>query len=507
MDKFAGPRLSAGRGFWLGNIADSPSLPRGRGRLHGDIADGGYVGHLKFTSDCCSDTGLGQSPVRTPVSGFTREGPHTSTPGSDNVTIHHLTNMVGQLGVQIGDSIVERLMSAGVVNTSSNHQTAPTPQTIHSDVARHDPPQVTVHVRTDKGLQTFRGDHTDKCSVQDWIDMTKSYLRKQEIAVYDQAEEIKSHLMGKARDVVKIALRNDPTLDVKLKPELIYNVLLHYFSDAPSCLPLADFYATLPRHGENPVDYWIRLNNAADLALKGLHRQGKKTENMNEEVALMFVKYCPDPELSCTLKCKPIREWTSRDVQVRVDDYQSELRASSRANSAAQLKGHITPVTAEQPGPQSASPVVSEQCHTQSSSPSSLQGWGHVCQPPCPSPVSVPVQGEPHRTPSHAPVPAVAQNLQQTEERFLTRMVDWFQEMTEKMQQRNAPHPARGGRFRSIPRDRRPREAGCRVCNDSSHTTISHCMSERLCFACLAPGHTRPDCPANNSSQSQPEGK
>ena len=142
--------------------------------------------------------------------------------------------------------------------------------------------------------------------------------------MYDQAEEIMSRLLGKARDVVKIALHVDPALDLKEKPELIYNVLLHYFSDAPSCLPLADFYATLPRHRENPVDYWIRLNKAADLALEGLHRQGKWTDNMNDEVARMFVKHCPDPELSCTLKCKPIYEWTSRDVLRRIDDYQRE---------------------------------------------------------------------------------------------------------------------------------------------------------------------------------------
>lgn len=75
-------------------------------------------------------------------------------------------------------------------------------------------------------------------------------------------------------------------------------------SEAPSCLPLADFYATLPRHRENPVDNWIRLNKAADLLLEGLMK------DMNDEVAVMFVKHCPDPELSCPLKCKPIHEWT-----------------------------------------------------------------------------------------------------------------------------------------------------------------------------------------------------
>lgn len=101
-------------------------------------------------------------------------------------------------------------------------------------------------------------------------------------------------------------------------------------------VPLADFYATLLKHIENPVNYWITLNKAADLALEGLHRPGKQTENMSDEVALMFVKHCPDPELACTLKCKPIHEWSSHDVQLRFDDYQSELRARGRSSGTTE---------------------------------------------------------------------------------------------------------------------------------------------------------------------------
>lgn len=341
----------------------SPTLPKGRGVWFGDIADSGVVGHSMFMSDRCADTGLGQSPSCTPVSGIMKEGPQTSTPSSDIDAIHHLTDMVGQLGAQIGESIVAKLMSAGVVNMNSNLQATSPVQNTQCDDKSHSISHVTVHVKSDNTLQEFRGDNTDKYSVQDWIDMTKTYLRKQEIPVCVQAEEIMSHLMGKTRDVVKIALRSDTTLDAKKKPELIFNVLLHYFSEAPSCLPLADFYATLPKHRENPVDYWIRLNKAADLALEGLHRQGKQTESMNDEVALMFVKHYPDPELSCILKCKPIHEWTSRDVQLRIDDYQRELRASSRTTGAAQLGNHITTVTPEQPSPPSSSLTTAEQCH------------------------------------------------------------------------------------------------------------------------------------------------
>ncbi|KAK0136759.1 hypothetical protein N1851_027071 [Merluccius polli] len=112
-----------------------------------------------------------------------REGPRTSTPGSDIDAIHHLTDMVGQLGAQIGESIVAKLMSAGVVNMNSDHQSASTAQNTHCDVNRHDLPCVTVRVNSDKVLQTFRGDSTDKYPVQDWIDSTKTHLRKQEIPV------------------------------------------------------------------------------------------------------------------------------------------------------------------------------------------------------------------------------------------------------------------------------------------------------------------------------------
>lgn len=482
------------------------SLSRGRGvRFDNDSVNRG-VGHSQFMAERRTVAGLGLSPDSSPVSGSARAVPHTSTPNSEHNAIHQLTDMMGQLGAQIGESIVAKILSAGVANTSGISQTSSATQNVHSNVEGLQTPHVTVHVKSDKGLQTFRGDGTDKYSIKDWIDLTKTHLRKQDVPVHDQAEEIMSHLMGKAKDVVKIALRSDPTIDVKRKPELIYSVLLHYFSEAPSCLPLADFYATLPRHRENPVDYWIRLNKAADLALEGLHRQGKRTENMSDEVALMFVKHCPDQELSYTLKCKPIHEWTSLDVQLRIDDYQSELRARGRSGGAAELKSHIASITSERPSPPSPCLAAFEQHHDLKPSPSPLQTQHPACLPPCPSPAAAPAQGQSHHALDYSSVPAVAQNLQQSEERLLARMVDMFQDMMEKMQHRDASRPTRGGRFQRPIRDRRPREASCRVCNDASHTTISHCMSERLCFACFSPGHVRLDCPANTSSQPQSEG-
>ncbi len=45
-----------------------------------------------------------------------------STPNTESDAITHLTDMVGQLGSQIGESIVSKLLSAGLVNSSNTCQ-------------------------------------------------------------------------------------------------------------------------------------------------------------------------------------------------------------------------------------------------------------------------------------------------------------------------------------------------------------------------------------------------
>lgn len=456
-DNFASPVLPRGRGMW-GPWQHSDSSSVGRG------LDGGEAGYSHSVADSGRGTGLGQDPGCAPVRQSMGEGPLTSTPGGvDVAAISHLTDMVGQLGAQIGESIVAKLMSAGVVNASGAHQSNASLNMQHthtstdSNEVRHTDSHVTVHVKSEKEPKFFRGDNSDKYSVQDWIDMTKAYLRKQRCPVDEQAEEIMGKLMGKARDVVKVALRSDQTLNVKQNPDIIYDVLLQYFSDTSSCLPLSDFYSTLPRPGESPVDYWLRVNRAAELADEGLRRQGRRMEYQSEEVARMFVKYCPDPELSSVFKCKSIREWSARDIQLRIDDYQRELRASSRARGDGQCSPSTT--------------VPSRSHPTQ--------------QAPCP--------------PSCSPVPAVLQSSQETEDRILSRMMAMLEQMMGKVQQRSSA--PRGGQLQGG-----PGENACRVCNDSKHTTVTHCRSERLCFVCFAPGHTKMECPTKSPSERQPMG-
>ena len=229
--------------------------------------------------------------------------------------------MVGQLGVQIGESIVAGLLSAGVVNTNDERQNSCT----HTEQPSREVPQVTVHLKAEHDI--FRGDGSDKCSIQEWIDKTKAFIKKQKCPTCEQADEILCRLAGKAKDVVKISLRSNHKLDVKQHPDSIYSVLLQYFSETSSCLPLADFYSTLLKPKEGAVDYWIRLNKAADLADEGLRREGRRMECIGDEVARMYVKHCPDPDLASIFKCKPVHEWSARDIQGRIDDYQREHRA------------------------------------------------------------------------------------------------------------------------------------------------------------------------------------
>lgn len=328
------------------------TIGRGRGVRFGDMNDGTMSSGFGSEGACglqtCSTNvrsrGYDLSPGWSPSEQFLKGDAQASTPVSDNIAIQHLTDMVGQLGQQIGDSIVARLMSAGLPDRDTVYSTPVTqkPVTVltqSTQNTQHDSSPVIVHVKTERDPVVFRGNSSDKYSVQEWIDMTKAHMRKQSYTKAEQAEEIQGRLLGKARDVT-VALRSDDMLDVKQDPDLIYDILMRYFSQSSSSLPLQDFYTTLPRPKENPVDYWIRLNKAADTADEGLRRQGRRMENIGGEVAQMFAKHCPDSQLSSIFKCKPVSEWTSRDIQLRIDEYQREMRASAASYGAPQLKSH-----------------------------------------------------------------------------------------------------------------------------------------------------------------------
>lgn len=97
----------------------------------------------------------------------------------------------------------------------------------------------------------FRGEDSDKFAIHDWEYLMDTFLQKRCIPLADQAHRILLRLMGKAKDVVRIALRSNPALKPAENPKVIFDVLRQHFSEIKySCMPLTDFYSTQPVMGE-----------------------------------------------------------------------------------------------------------------------------------------------------------------------------------------------------------------------------------------------------------------
>ncbi|KAK2814569.1 hypothetical protein Q5P01_000188 [Channa striata] len=275
------------------------------------------------------------------------------------------------------------------------------------------------------------------------------YLHKKGLSGDEQKEEILNHLLGRARSIVKVGLKsnNSPS------SEVIYAILRRYFSESPgSSLPLADFYATHPMAKETPVDYWVRLNTAAEAADRHLQRQGSKMDNMDAEIAMMFVRNCPDPSLACVFRCKPISKWSLTEVQEAIDEHQREYQAKRLSIANA----HVVQVT----------PAVAS-----SSSPEPEPVCAHLNTAVC-APAN-PIKS------SEAVVP---------ESNALERVLSMLERVLERTSQvthaTSRPHFSPSARFPQ-----------CKVCGDGSHSTRTHCMREKRCLTCLEIGHQRRDCP------------
>lgn len=180
----------------------------------------------------------------------------------------------------------------------------------------------------------FRGDETDRLSVSEWEESMKAYLSKRGVEPCEQVVEVLDKLRGRAKDVVTVGLRSQPSLDLTSSPQPVFDILRQHFGDSvTSFMPLADFYDTKPYPTETAVDYWIRLNKAIDHAVEGLMRQGKTLDNPPREVTVMFITHCPDKELALVFSCKPLEEWTAADVQVRLDEHHRERRLQQRRST------------------------------------------------------------------------------------------------------------------------------------------------------------------------------
>lgn len=215
-----------------------------------------------------------------------------------------------------------------------------------------------------EGAPCFRGDNSDSVSVQEWEELIRSFIKSRNLQPEEQAEEIIVHLGGKAKDVVRIGNRKS-NIDITHNPNAIYGLLRKHFNSALcSPLPLAEFYTTLSRKGEDTFDYWLRLNCAVDLAIERLKKQGKSLDSPSTEVSQMFLWNCPSIELAMTFRSKTIDKWTACEVQDILNKYHSEMTLSvSRASKERVSVNALAAASPPTPTTEGQSPLQPQATH------------------------------------------------------------------------------------------------------------------------------------------------
>lgn len=56
-------------------------------------------------------------------------------------------------------------------------------------------------------------------------------------------------------------------------------------------------------------------------------------ENMGDKISKTFVKHCPGTGLASVFKYRQMQEWTSKEIQSRIDEYQREQMSSATAHN------------------------------------------------------------------------------------------------------------------------------------------------------------------------------
>lgn len=174
----------------------------------------------------------------------------------------------------------------------------------------------------------------------------------------------------------------------------------------------------------------------------------------------MFIRNCPDPELSLIFKCKPLHEWTAADVQVRLDEYQREDKFQQRKSNAY---------------------VSGTACHAQSMDILCAHSRG----------LETAAVG--------VPPPQVTE--QSTPDQSLSRVISLLERV---LDQGSCQQTARVFRPQHKGRSAVPKQnAACKLCGDASHDTFSHCRINHLCFNCHASGHRASVCSAGTANKPQ----
>lgn len=347
-----------------------------------------------------------------------------------------LVDLVKQLGSEIGAQVASSFASPRIQEPN----VAMTPPHSSTTEQHHDWSKVNLILKPEiKEPPFFRGDGSDRCTVTEWQEIMQLYLTKKGCSMSERGAEIMDRLLGRAKDIVRIGIRNSPLVNISRDPDIIYDILRQHFGESISTTtPLADFYSTLPRQMESSLDYWIRLNKTIDLANECLQIQGKRIEDPGHEAAMMFVKHCPEPALYTAFRSKPVEKWTAGEVQEMVDSHHRDTLSTkpSRAQRIAKVEEE--------------------------------ENYGAWCMP----------------QQSALPAPQASNSEHATMDRVVF--------LLEKLQSTQEKSRGRGN-------SRPPNDFPCKVCSEQSHTTQSHCFRDGLCFSCHKPGHRGFECPERKS--------
>ena len=456
-----GARLlnSIGRGF------NTPVPGFGRGAVaqlfnSPDVRPGEVRSAAVSSSHPVSVLGNAGSPVltstRLPSHPPTTHMPTDSLSAITDMNSPALSSLITRIAQQVGQSITAQLKGENQTHEGSQVRVQnPGTGQAHVDSTLNLTGVKLVMQSDVREPPVYRGDGSDKLSVHEWEELMDTYLRKRSVPLGEQQQEMLSRLMGKAKDIVKITLHSNPSLKPHENPKVITDILKQHFSGVScSSMPLADFYSTVPVAGENPVEYWIRLNKAVDAAEEGLSRQGRHIDDPSREVTMMFVKHCPDPSLAAVLRFKAPEKWTAGEIQEHVDRYQIDTK--EQLNTRPHRPVPVRPVSAHVQTP------MSEEAPMPSQS------------------VIPPVQAEAH----------VTSTLQFDDSclRTLIGLLDrTLVQNSQAMAQNNRPMSEQH------PSDQSQRKQ-CKVCKSMEHSTLAHCRRDRLCLSCYMPGHIRKNC-------------
>lgn len=435
---------------------------------------------------------LGMNPPPVPAAASTPIDKARSDP-TQLVSTEALSGVIADLAKQIGDAITTNLNGLNPQSQSQSQIADSQP----SDLT--DQSQMRFVVQSDiRAPPYFKGDHTDTFSIQEWEGLMRCYLSRMRcVDPVEMCEIITSRLIGKARDVVQVSLRCQPQSCSDKLVSTVFDILKRNFGELIfSSLPMRDFYNILPADGETAMDYWIRLNKSIEAADECLRRRGKQVEDPGAEVVTMFINHCPDPGLALSFQLKPVEEWTTAEVQSRLDNRVASLR-KPMVTTKRTLGSSAGPVLSCHPqlGAQTPSaalsadatpfavrfPQASLACdHSSASGPLNQQPQQHV------APHSTSFQNTGPPQPPFSSSSGVEPPPQMTE-------------MFDKVLSLCAASLATkqsGQHVRSYTRgSKRPQHAPCRVCCSEEHTTHSHCRLFRLCLNCFGSGHIKRDCP------------